>query len=38
MTVATVGYGDVPPQNVYERLYLVFAMFIVRPPLLGYCI
>lgn len=25
-TVATVGYGDVPPQNKFERLYLIFAM------------
>lgn len=28
MTVSTVGYGDVPPQNIYERLYLVFATMI----------
>ena len=32
MTVATVGYGDVPPENRYERLFLVFAMYIVRAP------
>ena len=30
MTVATVGYGDVPPENRYERLYATFAMYIVR--------
>lgn len=28
MTVSTVGYGDVPPQNLSERLYLVFATMI----------
>lgn len=28
MTVATVGYGDVPPQTEWERLFLIFAMFI----------
>ena len=28
MTVATVGYGDVPPQNEWERLFLIFAMYI----------
>lgn len=28
MTVSTVGYGDVPPQNLWERLYLVFGTMI----------
>lgn len=28
MTISTVGYGDVPPQNLAERLYLVFATMI----------
>jgi len=28
MTVATVGYGDVQPQNSVERVYCICAMFI----------
>ena len=27
-TVATVGYGDVPPTNSSERIYLIAAMFV----------